>query len=161
MSREDLDNFRALDDSRKTEFLAYVDEFLELDFATFLAWLACDPEQDDLLRIEAIKVIGLYKGNYDGHLIQEKILSLALDQDEDDEIRVYAFNAVSHLEVSKAEIDASAQTVLSDEYVLIKAAAFSLIAQHKHLLVAQAALRAIQGDEEFGKAARRELGTLN
>ncbi len=85
-------------------------------------------------------------------------MAIALREDEDDEVRVYALNALSFLDVGDLEIDASKQIVSSDEYISIKAAAFSLIAQHKHLPIAQEALQAMEEDKEFGKAAKRELG---
>lgn len=158
MENADVSRFKSLDDRSKIEFLAHFDGALKLEFANFLADLASDPEQDDLLRIEAMKVVGLYKGAYDGAEVQRKLLSIALREDEDDEVRVYAFNSLAFVDVGDVEVNASRALVKSDEYILIKAAAFSLIAQHKHLPVAREALQAIQGDKEFGKAAVRELG---
>ncbi|WP_295479493.1 hypothetical protein [uncultured Pseudomonas sp.] len=158
MESADASRFKSLDDRSKIEFLAHFDGALKLEFANFLADLASDPDQDELLRIEAMKVIGLYKGAYDCSEIQKKILSIALCEREDDEVRVHALNSLAFLDVGAVEVNASRELVKSDEYILIKAAAFSLIAQHKHLLVAREALQAIQGDKEFGKAAVRELG---
>lgn len=156
-NKEIIKKFNSLDYSEKINFLTNFEGDLDLDFTNFLTELSISRVHDDTLRIEAIKVIGLYKGQYNDREIVNKLFSLVFSKDEDDEIKVYALNTLSFLEVGDNEIDLSKKIIKSDEYILVKEAAFSLISKHKELPSARDALYSIRDDEIFGKSAQREL----
>lgn len=66
-----------------------------------------DKSEDELLRIEAVKILGLYRGEYNDELIKKELLKLIVDEDDDEELKVYIINAFSLMNISESDIDFS------------------------------------------------------
>ncbi|MCV5579831.1 hypothetical protein OFO05_31005, partial [Escherichia coli] len=59
-----ITTYKSLKRSEKFNFLVNFNLVLDLELASFFLDLIKDDSCDDDLRIEAVKIIGLYKGDY-------------------------------------------------------------------------------------------------
>ncbi|MBN3194017.1 hypothetical protein [Pectobacterium versatile] len=158
-NKEIMEKFDSLCYDEKIEFLADFQGNLDLDIANFLMEVSLNRRNDDELRIEAIKVIGLYKGQYDDREIKGKLFSIVFseDEDEDDEVKVYVLNTLSFLDLDGKDIELAKKIINSNEYILVREAAFSLVSNNKNIPEARDVLFSLKDDEVFGKSAQREL----
>ncbi|ASY79810.1 hypothetical protein BJK05_07290 [Pectobacterium polaris] len=156
-NKEIMEKFDSLCYDEKIEFLADFQENLDLDIANFLMEVSLNRRNDDELRIEAIKVIGLYKGQYDDREIKGKLFSIVFSEDEDDEVKVYVLNTLSFLDLDGKDIELAKKIINSNEYILVREAAFSLVSNNKNIPEARDVLFSLKDDEVFGKSAQREL----
>ncbi|UAW42442.1 hypothetical protein JW972_16145 [Escherichia fergusonii] len=76
---------------------------LDLELASFFLDLIKDDSCDDDLRIEAVKIIGLYKGDYDDRFIINNLIEI-INTDEEDSLIVHCINTLSLLNVGDKEI---------------------------------------------------------
>ncbi|MEI7072653.1 HEAT repeat domain-containing protein [Pectobacterium versatile] len=156
-NKEIMEKFDSLCYDEKIEFLADFQGNLDLDIANFLMEVSLNRRNDDELRIEAIKVIGLYKGQYDDREIKGKLFSIVFSEDEDDEVKVYVLNTLSFLDLDGKDIELAKKIINSNEYILVREAAFSLVSNNKNIPEARDVLFSLKDDEVFGKSAQREL----
>lgn len=146
-----------MSDSEKIEYLRGFNSSLDLMLANFLVDIVKDKSEDELLRIEAVKILGLYRGEYNDELIKKELLKLIVDEDDDEELKVYIINAFSLMNISESDIDFFLSVIRGEYYILVKEAAFSLLVYHKNSTPAHNALNELLNDETFGKSAKREL----
>lgn len=156
---EIINTYLALDEDERIEYVRNFDGALSLNLALFFLEIACKTSNDEILRIEALKVIGLYKGNYSDEEIKKRLFEVIGREDDDDDVKINAINTIGLMSVSDDDVDFFFNLLKSDEYILIKEAAFSFIAQHKDLSSANAALSKLVSDKVFGKSASRELAS--
>ncbi|WP_090737916.1 HEAT repeat domain-containing protein [Paenibacillus sp. Mc5Re-14] len=163
------------DDDEKTFLsifptLSYEDQLVSLreltaipqpmgDTIAFLLQLVQQSSADDLLRIEALKVIGLYADQSQQPMIMQGIRELLSKPDEDDDVRNAALQTLAWMPCSEAELHIALDLIRSDTYILVKGAAFALLRAHKAHPFAQHALKQLLQHEEFGASAQRELST--
>lgn len=152
-----VDDFSALNEDQKIEYLRAFDGQLDLDSALFFTDYSCDDKNDDILRIETLKVLGLYKGMYDEQAIKKKLFRLIENYDDDDDVKIYAIDALARMNISDADIDFFVNFINSDIYILLKESAFALIVNNKNLVSAKIALESLKDNKIFGKSAEREL----
>ncbi|HFH2543909.1 TPA: HEAT repeat domain-containing protein [Klebsiella aerogenes] len=150
-----INKYRSMSDSEKIEYLRGFNSSLDLMLANFLVDIVKDKSEDELLRIEAVKILGLYRGEYNDELIKKELLKLIVDEDE--ELKVYIINAFSLMNISESDIDFFLSIIRGEYYILVKEAAFSLLVYHKNSTPAHNALNELLNDETFGKSAKREL----
>ncbi|HCU1807336.1 TPA: hypothetical protein OUH54_002147 [Klebsiella aerogenes] len=152
-----INKYRSMSDSEKIEYLRRFNSSLELMLANFLVDIVKDKSEDELLRIEAVKILGLYRGEYNDELIKKELLKLIVDEDDDEELKVYIINAFSLMSISQSDMDFFLSVIRGEYYILVKEAAFSLLVYHKNSTSAHNALNELLNDEAFGKSAKREL----
>ncbi|HCR0218822.1 TPA: hypothetical protein OMS38_004813 [Klebsiella aerogenes] len=152
-----INKYRSMSDSEKIEYLRGFNSSLDLMLANFLVDIVKDKSEDELLRIEAVKILGLYRGEYNDELIKKELLKLIVDEDDDEELKVYIINAFSLMNISESDIDFFLSIIRGEYYILVKEAAFSLLVYHKNSTPAHNALNELLNDETFGKSAKREL----
>ena len=152
-----INKYRTMSDSEKIEYLRGFNSSLDLMLANFLVDIVKDKSEDELLRIEAVKILGLYRGEYNDELIKKELLKLIVDADDDEELKVYIINAFSLMSISESDIDFFLSVIRGEYYILVKEAAFSLLVYHKNTTPAHNALNELLNDETFGKSAKREL----
>ena len=153
-----LSAFTVMADHEKLDFLRSFTQSLDLNSAKAMLEIATNIDNDDDIRIEAVKILGLYHGNYDDAFIKEGLIQIIRnDAVEDDSLIVSSINSLALLSVKEKEIAFALSLVQSDTYTLFKHAAFSLICQHKQQSAAIEALKELQKDNDFGRHAKREL----
>lgn len=133
-------------------------QILDRSSAKALLDIATDSGGDDDIRIEAVKILGLYHGEYDDAFIKESLIQIIRNGAvEDDSLIVSSINSLALLSVKEKEIAFALSLVQSDNYTLFKHAAFSLICQNKQQPAAIEALKELRKDNDFGRHAKREL----
>ncbi|AHK21936.1 MULTISPECIES: HEAT repeat domain-containing protein [Yersinia pseudotuberculosis complex] len=156
---EIINTYLALDEDERIEYVRNFDGALSLNLALFFLEIACETSNDEVLRIEVLKVLGLYKGGYNDEEIKKRLLEVIGREDEDDDVKINAINTMDLMSVSDDDVDFFFNLLKSDEYILIKEAAFSFITHHKNLSSANAVLNKLVNDKVFGKSASRELAS--
>ncbi|MEJ3718675.1 HEAT repeat domain-containing protein [Paenibacillus polymyxa] len=101
------------------------------DTIALLLQLVQQSSADDLLRIEALKVIGLYADQSQQPMIMRGIRELLSKPDEDDDVRNAALQTLAWMPCSEAELRIVLDLIRSDTYILVKGAAFALLCAHK------------------------------
>ncbi|WKW42126.1 hypothetical protein [Kosakonia cowanii] len=150
--------FAALDKSEKRDRLRGFNQTLDRSSAKALLDIATDTSGDDDIRIEAVKILGLYHGEYDDAFIKEALVQIiSQDAIEDDSLIVSCINTLALLTVNEKEIAFALRIIQGDTYTLFKHAAFSLICQNKQQSAAVEALKILLKDNDFGRHAKREL----
>ncbi|MEB5698526.1 hypothetical protein MXM31_20485 [Klebsiella aerogenes] len=152
-----INKYRSMSDSEKIEYLRGFNSSLDLMLANFLVDIVKDKSEDELLRIEAVKILGLYRGEYNDELIKKELLKLIVDEEDDGELKVYIINAFSLMSISESDIDFFLSVIRGEYYILVKEAAYSLLVYHKNYTPAHNALNELLNDETFGESAKREL----
>ena len=153
-----LSAFTVMADYEKLDFLRSFTQSLDLNSAKAMLEIATNIDNDDDIRIEAVKILGLYHGNYDDAFIKEALIQIIRnDAVEDDSLIVSSINSLALLSGKEKEIAFALSLVQSDTYTLFKHAAFSLICQHKQQPAAIEALKELLKDNDFGRHAKREL----
>lgn len=153
-----LSAFTVMADYEKLDFLRSFTQSLDLNSAKAMLEIATNIDNDDDIRIEAVKILGLYHGDYDDAFIKEALIQIIRnDAVEDDSLIVSSINSLALLSVKEKEIAFALSLVQSDIYTLFKHAAFSLICQHKQQPAAIEALKELLKDNDFGRHAKREL----
>lgn len=153
-----LSAFTVMADHEKLDFLRGFTQSLDLNSAKAMLEIATNIDNDDDIRIEAVKILGLYHGDYDDAFIKEALIHIIRnDAVEDDSLIVSSINSLALLSVKEKEIAFALSLVQSDTYTLFKHAAFSLICQHKQQTAAIEALKELLKDNDFGRHAKREL----
>lgn len=153
-----LSAFTVMADYEKLDFLRSFTQSLDLNSAKAMLEIATNIDNDDDIRIEAVKILGLYHGDYDDAFIKEALIQIIRnDAVEDDSLIVSSINSLALLSVKEKEIAFALSLVQSDTYTLFKHAAFSLICQHKQQPAAIEALKELLKDNDFGRHAKREL----
>lgn len=131
---------------------------MDLNSAKALLEIATDIDNDDDIRIEAVKILGLYHGDYDDAFIKEALIQIIRNGAvEDDSLIVSSINSLALLSVKENEIAFALSLVQGDTCTLFKHAAFSLICQNKQQPAAIEALKELRKDNDFGRHAKREL----
>ena len=148
--------YKSLKRSEKFNFLVNFNLVLDLELASFFLDLIKDDSCDDDLRIEAVKIIGLYKGDYDDRFIINNLIEI-INTDEEDSLIVHCINTLSLMNIGDKEIKFALNIIQKDSYILFKGAAFSLISHNKHIPSAIEALRELLNDIEYRNSAIREL----
>lgn len=92
--------FTAMSDREKRDFLRGFTQALDRNSAQAMLEIATDIANDDDIRIEAVKILGLYHGEYDDALIKEALVQIIRnDAIEDDRLIVNCINSLALLNV--------------------------------------------------------------
>ncbi|WCT57770.1 hypothetical protein PQ456_09740 [Paenibacillus kyungheensis] len=156
-----IKKYHSLNEQEQLDFLKGFDQTLDQVLAHFFLLIATDTNTDDDIRIEAVSILGLYKGDYDDTDIKEKLMTIInADDTEDDSLIVSCINTLSLLTVDAQEIEWALTMIQSDNYSLFQSAAFALLAQHKNHPKVIEALKSLVNDKNYGTSAQRELAEI-
>ncbi|MBW1254521.1 hypothetical protein [Pantoea allii] len=157
-TQEIINEYSNLSRESQFEFLREFDQKLDLELAEFFLKVVENDDDDDI-RIEAVKVLGLYKGDYDDYFIRKSLISIIKsDETEDDSLIVNCINTLSLLDIGKDEIIFASKLIKGDSYILFKSAAFDLLKDNKDIPEAFDVIKSLVDDKEYGKAAKRVVG---
>lgn len=163
MDMEDkiIKEYYSLNEKEQFDFLKGFNQLLDQALAQFFLLIATDTNNDDDIRIEAVNILGLYRGDYDDTDIKVKLMTIInADDTEDDSLIVNCINTLSLLTVDDREIGWAFNMIQGDNYVLFKSAAFDLLARHKNHPKAVEALKRLVDDKNYGISAQRELAAI-
>jgi len=100
-----LSTFIELDASEKLGFLRSFNQASDLSSAIMLLDIATDIDSEDEIRVEAVKILGLYHGEYNDAFIKEALVQIIRnDAVEDDSLIVNCINSLALLSVRENEI---------------------------------------------------------
>ncbi|MDD1509999.1 hypothetical protein [Pseudomonas sp. CNPSo 3701] len=103
-----VDHFHSLDDGAKQCFLREFQQPLDQSLATFMLSVVTGDRNDDV-RIEAAKILGLYRGDYDDAFIRNALIQLINAGDsEDDSLIVNCIHSLALLELGSVAISRTA-----------------------------------------------------
>lgn len=160
-NKKDIFNlYHQFSDDEKVEFLYELNIDLKETTIEFLVNIAKDENEYDLARVEAIKILGLLKSSNDyikKNQIAKTLISLAKD-DNDDDVRNYALQSLSFFR----DLDFIPQEIGSilldqNEYILVREAAYSVIASQKNNPESKTILKQLIEDPFFNLSASRDL----
>lgn len=93
-------------------------QILDRSSAKALLDIATDSGGDDDIRIEAVKILGLYHGEYDDTFIKEALVQIiSHDAIEDDSLIVNCINTLALLTVNEKEIAFALSFIQGDAYI--------------------------------------------
>ncbi|MGQ8875427.1 hypothetical protein [Paenibacillus sp. TSA_86.1] len=166
MSNEEKDyaigtlDFASATSEEKQETLRQIIELHDADSTQQVLALGMNTQEHDLVRIEAWRALSMAETSPLLNKILEAAAQLVRNSEEDEDVQIYALQALSLLPVTEAEIQLAQDVIESDAYILVQSAAFATIKAHKELPRAVLALESLQTHPEFGTSAARELQSL-
>jgi len=119
--------------------------------------IGMNAQEEDLVRIEAWRALGLASSSRLLDDILHAAAQLVRDSDEDEDVQNYALQTLALLPVTEAEIQLALEVLERNAYILVKGAAFAVLAAHQHVSGARSALESLQSDPDFGPSAKRVL----
>lgn len=167
MSTEELNNplealdFDSASSHEKQEALRQIIELHDPELTRRVLALGMCTEEDDLVRIEAWRALGMAGASPLLDTIREAAGQLVRNVEEDEDVQIYALMTLALLPVTEAEIKLARNVIESDAYILLQSAAFAVIKANKQLSQAVHALESLQSHPEFGASAIRELQSIS
>lgn len=122
--------------------------------------LGMNKQEDDLVRIEAWRALGMAGASPLLQEIREGAAQLIRNSEEDEDVQNYALQTLSLLPGTEAEIQLAKDVIESDAYILVQSAAFAVLKANLHLPQAVLALESLQTHPQFGSSAKRELQSI-
>lgn len=119
--------------------------------------IGMDPHEEDLIRIEAWRALGMAGTSALLGEILHASAQLVRNPEEDEDVQNYVLQTLALLPITEAEIQLAQEVLEGDTYILVKWAAFAILVTHQHVSGAKSALESLQYHPDFGASARREL----
>ncbi|WP_127538437.1 hypothetical protein [Paenibacillus illinoisensis] len=153
---EQLD-FDALSEEEKRQALRNLTELTDHHLTQQVLAIGMNSQEEDLVRIEAWRALGMVCSSdlLDGVL--HAAAQLVRDPDEDEDVQNYALQTLALLPITEAEIQLALDVLQGNAYILVKGAAFAVLAAHQHVSGARSALESLQSDPDFGSSAKRVI----
>ncbi|MGO4532691.1 hypothetical protein AB4Z30_26710 [Paenibacillus sp. 2TAF8] len=167
MSNEEKDyaigtlDFASATSEEKQEALRQIIELHDPELTAQVLALGMNTQEHDLVRIEAWRALGMAETSPLLNEIFGAAAQLVRNSEEDEDVQIYALQALSLLPVTEAEIQLALDVIQSDAYILVQSSAFAIVKANKHLPHAVLALESLQTHPEFGTSAARELQSLS
>ncbi|WP_434752806.1 hypothetical protein [Paenibacillus amylolyticus] len=163
MSNEEKDyqmealDFSSATSEEKQEALRQIIDLHDAELTQQILALGMNAQEHDLVRIEAWRALGMAGTSPLLNEILEAAAQLVRNSEEDEDVQIYALQALSLLPVTEAEIQLAQDVIESDAYILVQSAAFAILKANKKLPGAVLSLESLQTHPEFGTSAKREL----
>ncbi|MGX1826643.1 hypothetical protein ACWIE6_00185 [Paenibacillus taichungensis] len=119
--------------------------------------IGMDPHEEDLIRIEAWRALGMAGSSALLGEILHAAAQLVRNPEEDEDVRNYVLQTLALLPITEAEIQLAQEVLEGDAYILVKGAAFAILVAHQHVAGATSALESLQSDPDFGSSAKRVM----
>ena len=154
---ERLQNWQQGDTEDRLQALLRMDSWLQPDEIQVLLDTAQQVEVDDILRIECWKVLGLYSQPPHTASVRTTIHE-HWDKEQDEEyVQIAMLEALIAMDVQTEDVRMALAIVQSDEYILVRSAAFALLCHHHDLPEVRSALEQLRDDSEYGSSAVKLL----
>ncbi len=154
-------HFDSATSEEKQEALRQIIELHDAEITRQVLALSMNTQEEDLVRIEAWRALGMAETSPLLNEILEAAGQLVRNPEEDEDVQIYALMALALLPVTEAEIGLALDVIQSDSYILVQSAAFDIVKANKHRPHAVLALESLQTHPEFGTAAVRELQSIS
>ncbi|WP_337034228.1 hypothetical protein [Paenibacillus illinoisensis] len=153
---EQLD-FDALSGEEKMQALRDLTELTGHHLTQQVLAIGMNTQEEDLVRIEAWRALGIASSSEPLVEVLHAAAQLVRDPDEDEDVQNYALQTLALLPITEAEIQLALEVLQGNAYILVKGAAFAVLAAHQHVSGARSALESLQSDPDFGSSAKRVL----
>lgn len=153
---EQLD-FDALSEEEKRQALRNLTELTDHHLTQQVLSIGMNSQVEDLVRIEAWRALGLAGSSELLKEILHAAAQLVRDPDEDEDVQNYALQTLALLPITEAEIQLALEVLQGNAYILVKGAAFAVLAAHQHVSGARSSLESLQSDPDFSSSAKRVL----
>lgn len=150
-------DFDALSEEEKLQALRDLTELTDNHLTQQVLAIGMNSQEEDLVRIEAWRALGLAGSSELLNEILHAAAQLVRDSDEDEDVQNYALQTLAILPITEAEIQLALEVLQGKAYILVKGAAFAVLAAHQHVSGARASLESLQSDPDFGSSAKRVL----
>lgn len=150
-------DFDALSEEEKLQALRNLTELTDNHLTQQVLAIGMNSLEDDLVRIEAWRALGLAGSSELLNEILHAAAQLVRDPDEDEDVQNYALQTLALLPITEAEIQLALEVLQGNAYILVKGAAFAVLAAHQYVSGARSALESLQSDPDFGSSAKRVL----
>ncbi|CAI6085151.1 hypothetical protein PAECIP112173_04537 [Paenibacillus sp. JJ-100] len=163
MSKKDITppldalNLDSATSEEKQEALRQIIELIDPALTRQVLALGMDRQEEDLVRIEAWRALGMAEASPILSTIREAAGQLVRNSDEDEDVQIQTLLTLALLPVTENEIQLAQDVIESDAYILLQSAAFDVIKANKHSPQAVLALESLQTHPDFGTSARWEL----
>lgn len=154
-------HFDVATSGEKQEALRQIIELHDAELTAQVLALGMNMQEEDLVRIEAWRALGMAETSPLLHNIHEAAGQLVRNPEEDEDVQIYALLALALLPVTEAEIQLALDVIQAEAYILVQSAAFDIVKANKHLPQAVLALESLQTHPEFGTSASRELQSIS
>ncbi|WP_411346056.1 hypothetical protein ACE3MZ_08745 [Paenibacillus sp. WLX1005] len=152
-----LQNWSELNTDERLQTLLRIDSSLPSEEIEQLLSTAQDTQNDDILRIEIWKVLGLYSDEQYKSTIRKAIHAHWQHEQDEEYVQIAMLEALSALGADQQDIQLASSISQQDEYILVRSAAFALLRHHRHIPHAKQALEQLQNDPDFGQSATQAL----
>nr|WP_154892913.1 HEAT repeat domain-containing protein [Paenibacillus xylanexedens] len=150
-------DFDAVNGEEKLQALRNLTELTDSHLTQRVLAIVMNSQEEDLVRIEAWRALGLAGSSELLKEILHAAAKLVRDPDEDEDVQNYALQTLALLPITEAEIQLALEVLQGNAYILVKGAAFAVLAAHQHVSGAKSALESLQSDPDFGTSAKRVL----
>ncbi|MFD1888464.1 hypothetical protein [Paenibacillus wenxiniae] len=154
---ERLHDWQQCSTDERLQALLRIDSALDVEEIQLLLDTAQHAQSDDILQIECWKVLGLYSEEPHKAQIRTAIHQHWMQEQDEEYVQIAMLEALTALHVQTEDIDLALSIVQSDEYILIRSAAFSLLRLQRHLPQVRHALEQLRDDPDFGNLAVKLL----
>lgn len=154
-------HFDSATSEEKQETLRQIIELHDPELTAQVLALGMNTQEEDLVRIEAWRALGMAETSPLLPKIREAAGQLVRNPEEDEDVQIYALLALALLPVTEVEIQLAQEVIESEAYILLQSAAFDIVKANKHLPHAVLALESLQTHPDFGASAARELQSIS
>ncbi len=154
---ERLHHWQQSSTDERLQLLLRIDSALDFEETELLLDTAQQTQSDDILRIECWKVLGLYSEEAHKAQIRTAIHQHWVQEQDEEYVQIAMLEALSALDAQTEDIDLALSIVQSDEYILVRSAAFALLRLQSQLPQVRLALEQLRHDPDFGNLAVKLL----
>ncbi|WP_322922721.1 hypothetical protein [Paenibacillus campi] len=148
-----LHDWQQASTDERLQALLRIDSALQPAELQLLLAATVDVQSDDILRIEIWKVLGLYSDAQQQPTVRALIHRHWAQEQDEEYVQIAMLEALTALHVEADDIQLALSIVQSDEYILVRAAAFALLRRSLPLSQAREALVQLRDDADFGSVA--------
>lgn len=152
-----LQNWSEWNTDERLQELLRIDSSLSSDEIEQLLPTVQDTQSDDILRIEIWKVLGLYSDESSKPLIRTTVHDHWQHEQDEEYVQIAMLEALGAMDAEPQDIELAVSILQSEEYILVRSAAFALLRHHRHIPQARQALEQLQTDPDFGQSATQAL----
>ncbi|WP_315794587.1 hypothetical protein [Paenibacillus sp. BIC5C1] len=156
-NNDDQTDFNAVSGEEKLHALRDLIELTDNHLTQQVLNIGMDPHEEDLIRIEAWRALGMAGSSTLLGEILHAAAQLVRKPEEDEDVQNYVLQTLAILPITEAEIQLAQEVLEGDAYILVKGAAFAILVAHQQVTGATSALESLQSDPDFGSSAKRVL----
>ncbi|MDR9743763.1 hypothetical protein [Paenibacillus taichungensis] len=144
-------DFNAISGEEKLQALRDLIELTDNHLTQQVLNIGMDPHEEDLIRIEAWRALGMAGSSALLGEILHVAAQLVRNPEEDEDVQIYVLQTLALLPITETEIKLAQEVLEGDAYILLKEAAFAILVAHQHVSGAKSALESLQINTNFTK----------